>query len=136
MFSFMMNEESDEISSLKKQLQDIQNQTKKQEQQKIVDTQLSLPGSALWSLDAAGGGPLYGMIDEFTADSQSQADRLTKLESEDGTMKALTSLATTAAKAYTAYATGGASAAMDAGSATMDVATFASGGLNPAYAIL
>lgn len=136
MFSFMMNEESDEISSLKKQLQDIQNQTKKQEQQKIVDTQLSLPGSALWSLDAAGGGPLYGMIDEFTVDSQSQADRLTKLESEGGTMKALTSLATTAAKAYTAYATGGASAAMDAGSATMDAATFASGGLNPAYAIL
>ena len=129
MFSFMMNEESDEISSLKKQLQDIQNQTKKQEQQKIVDTQLSLPGSALWSLDAAGGGPLYGMIDEFTVDSQSQADRLTKLESEDGTMKALTSLATTAAKAYTAVATGGASA-------TMDAATFASGGLNPAYAIL
>lgn len=136
MFSFMMNEESDEISSLKKQLQDIQNQTKKQEQQKIVDTQLSLPGSALWSLDAAGGGPLYGMIDEFTVDSQSQADRLTKLESEGGTMQALTSLATTAAKAYTAYATGGASAAMDAGSATMDAATFASGGLNPAYAIL
>ena len=129
MFSFMMNEESDEISSLKKQLQDIQNQTKKQEQQKIVDTQLSLPGSALWSLDAAGGGPLYGMIDEFTVDSQSQAGRLTKLESEGGTMKALTSLATTAAKAYTAYATGGASA-------TMDVATFASGGLNPAYDIL
>ena len=129
MFSFMMNEESDEISSLKKQLQDIQNQTKKQEQQKIVDTQLSLPGSALWSLDAAGGGPLYGMIDEFTVDSQSQADRLTKLESEGGTMQALTSLATTAAKAYTASATGGASA-------TMDVATFASGGLNPAYAIL
>ena len=129
MFSFMMNEESDEISSLKKQLQDIQNQTKKQEQQKIVDTQLSLPGSALWSLDAAGGGPLYGMIDEFTVDSQSQAGRLTKLESEGGTMKALTSLATTAAKAYTAYATGGASTAMDA-------ATFASGGLNPAYAIL
>ena len=129
MFSFMMNEESDEISSLKKQLQDIQNQTKKQEQQKIVDTQLSLPGSALWSLDAAGGGPLYGMIDEFTVDSQSQADRLTKLESEGGTMQALTSLATTAAKAYMAAATGGASA-------TMDVATFASGGLNPAYAIL
>ena len=136
MFSFMMNEESDEISSLKKQLQDIQNQTKKQEQQKIVDTQLSLPGSALWSLDAAGGGPLYGMIDEFTLDSQSQAGRLTKLESEGGAMQALTSLATTAAKAYTAYATGGASAAMDAGSATMDAATFASGGLNPAYAIL
>lgn len=129
MFSFMMNEESEEISSLKKQLQDIQKQTQKQEQQKIVDTQLSLPGSALWSLDAAGGGPLYGMIDEFTADSQSQAGRLTKLESEDGTMKALTSLATTAAKAYTAAATGGASA-------TMDVATFASGGLNPAYDIL
>ena len=129
MFSFMMNEESDEISSLKKQLQDIQKQTQKQEQQKIVDTQLSLPGSALWSLDAAGGGPLYGMIDEFTVDSQSQADRLTKLESEGGTMQALTSLATTAAKAYTAYATGGASA-------TMDVDTFASGGLNPAYNIL
>ncbi len=129
MFSFMLNEESDEISSLKKQLQDIQNQTKKQEQQKIVDTQLSLPGSALWSLDAAGGGPLYGMIDEFTLDSQSQAGRLTKLESEGGTMKALTSLATTAAEAYMTYATGGASA-------TMDAATFASGGLNPAYAIL
>ena len=128
MFSFMENTESDEISSLKKQLQDIQKQTQKQEQQKIVDTQLSLPGSALWSLDAAGGGPLYGMIDEFTADSQSQAGRLTKLESEDGTMKALTSLATTAAKAYMAYSTGGASA-------TMDAATFASGGLNPAYAL-
>ena len=129
MFSFMMNEESDEISALKKQLQDIQKQTQKQEQQKIVDTQLSLPGSALWSLDAAGGGPLYGMIDEFTVDSQSQADRLTKLESEGGTMQALTSLATTAAKAYMTYATAGAGA-------TMDVATFASGGLNPAYAIL
>ena len=128
MFSFMENTESDEISSLKKQLQDIQKQTQKQEQQKIVDTQLSLPGSALWSLDAAGGGPLYGMIDEFTLDSQSQAGRLTKLESEGGTMKALTSLATTAAKAYMAYSTGGASEAMDA-------ATFASGGLNPAYAL-
>lgn len=129
MFSFMMNEESDEISSLKKQLQDIQNQTKKQEQQKIVDTQLSLPGSALWSLDAAGGGPLYGMIDEFTLDSQSQADRLTKLESEGGTLNAIASLATTAAKAYMTYATAGASA-------TMDAATFASGGLNPAYNII
>lgn len=129
MFSFMENTESDEISALKKQLQDIQKQTQKQEQQKIVDTQLSLPGSALWSLDAAGGGPLYGMIDEFTVDSQSQASRLTKLESEDGTMKALTSLATTAAKAYMTYATAGASA-------TMDAATFASGGLNPAYNII
>ena len=129
MFSFMMNEESDEISSLKKQLQDIQNQTKKQEQQKIVDTQLSLPGSALWSLDAAGGGPLYGMIDEFTVDSQSQASRLTKLESEGGTLNAIASLATTAAKAYMTYATAGASA-------TMDAATFASGGLNPAYNII
>ena len=114
MFSFMMNEESDEISSLKKQLQDIQKQTQKQEQQKIVDTQLSLPGSALWSLDAAGGGPLYGMIDEFTVDSQSQAGRLTKLESENGTMKALTSLATTAAEAYMTYATAGASAGVTA----------------------
>lgn len=129
MFSFMMNEESDEISSLKKQLQDIQKQTQKQEQQKIVDTQLSLPGSALWSLDAAGGGPLYGMIDEFTLDSQSQADRLTKLESEGGTLNAIASLATTAAKAYMTYATAGASA-------TMDAATFASGGLNPAYNII
>ena len=129
MFSFMMNEESDEISSLKKQLQDIQKQTQKQEQQKIVDTQLSLPGSALWSLDAAGGGPLYGMIDEFTADSQSQASRLTKLESEGGTLNAIASLATTAAKAYMTYATAGASA-------TMDAATFASGGLNPAYNII
>lgn len=129
MFSFMENTESDEISALKKQLQDIQKQTQKQEQQKIVDTQLSLPGSALWSLDAAGGGPLYGMIDEFTVDSQSQADRLTKLESEDGTLKAIASLASTAAKAYTAVATGGASA-------TMDAATFASGGLNPAYNII
>ena len=128
MFSFMENTESDEISALKKQLQDIQKQTQKQEQQKIVDTQLSLPGSALWSLDAAGGGPLYGMIDEFTVDSQSQADRLTKLESEDGTLKAIASLASSAAKAYTAVATGGASEAMD-------VATFASGGLNPAYAL-
>ena len=128
MFSFMENTESDEISSLKKQLQDIQKQTQKQEQQKIVDTQLSLPGSALWSLDAAGGGPLYGMIDEFTADSQSQAGRLTKLESEGGTLKAMASLASSAAQAYAAYATAGASA-------TMDAATFASGGLNPAYAL-
>ena len=128
MFSFMMNEESDEISALKKQLQDIQKQTQKQEQQKIVDTQLSLPGSALWSLDAAGGGPLYGMIDEFTVDSQSQAGRLTKLESEGGTMKAIASLASSAAQAYAAYSTAGASA-------TMDAATFASGGLNPAYAL-
>ena len=135
MFSFMMNEESDEISSLKKQLQDIQKQTQKQEQQKIVDTQLSLPGSALWSLDAAGGGPLYGMIDEFTADSQSQAGRLTKLESEGGTLKAMASLASSAAQAYAAYATAGASTAVTAGSATMDAATFASGGLNPAYAL-
>ena len=129
MFSFMMNEESDEISSLKKQLQDIQKQTQKQEQQKIVDTQLSLPGSALWSLDAAGGGPLYGMIDEFTVDSQSQAGRLTKLESEGGTLKAMASLASSAAQAYAAYATAGAST-------TMDAATFASGGLNPAYNII
>lgn len=136
MFSFMMNEESDEISSLKKQLQDIQKQTQKQEQQKVVDTQLSLPGSALWSLDAAGGGPLYGMIDEFTSDSQSQAGRLTKLESEGGTLKAIASLASSAAQAYAAYATAGASTAVTAGSATMDAATFASGGLNPAYAIL
>ena len=136
MFSFMMNEESDEISSLKKQLQDIQKQTQKQEQQKIVDTQLSLPGSALWSLDAAGGGPLYGMIDEFTVDSQSQAGRLTKLESEGGTLKAMASLASSAAQAYAAYATAGASTAVTAGSATMDAATFASGGLNPAYNII
>ena len=135
MFSFMENTESDEISSLKKQLQDIQKQTQKQEQQKIVDTQLSLPGSALWSLDAAGGGPLYGMIDEFTADSQSQAGRLTKLESEGGTLKAMASLASSAAQAYAAYATAGASTAVTAGSATMDAATFASGGLNPAYAL-
>lgn len=124
MFSFMMNEESDEISSLKKQLQDIQKQTQKQEQQKVVDTQLSLPGSALWSLDAAGGGPLYGMIDEFTSDSQSQAGRLTKLESEGGTLKAIASLASSAAQAYAAYATAGASKAVTAGSA--------SGGLDPA----
>ena len=135
MFSFMMNEESDEISSLKKQLQDIQKQTQKQEQQKVVDTQLSLPGSALWSLDAAGGGPLYGMIDEFPVDSQSQAGRLTKLESEGGTLKAIASLASSAAQAYAAYATAGASTAVTAGSATMDAATFASGGLNPAYAL-
>jgi len=133
MFSFMMNEESDEISSLKKQLQDIQNQTKKQEQQKIVDTQLSLPGSALWSLDAAGGGPLYGMIDEFTVDSQSQAGRLTKLESEDGTMKALTSLATTAAEAYMTYATGGASAGVTAKEVAAAGASIESFGLSALF---
>ena len=133
MFSFMMNEESDEISSLKKQLQDIQKQTQKQEQQKIVDTQLSLPGSALWSLDAAGGGPLYGMIDEFTVDSQSQADRLTKLESEDGTMKALTSLATTAAKAYAAAATGGASEVATAADVAAAGASIESFGLSALF---
>lgn len=133
MFSFMMNEESDEISSLKKQLQDIQNQTKKQEQQKIVDTQLSLPGSALWSLDAAGGGPLYGMIDEFTVDSQSQADRLTKLESEGGTMQALTSLATTAAKAYMTYATAGASAGVTAEEVAAAGASIESFGLSALF---
>ena len=133
MFSFMMNEESDEISSLKKQLQDIQKQTQKQEQQKIVDTQLSLPGSALWSLDAAGGGPLYGMIDEFTADSQSQASRLTKLESEDGTMKALTSLATTAAKAYMTYATAGASEVATAADVAAAGASIESFGLSALF---
>lgn len=116
MFSFMMNEESDEISSLKKQLQDIQKQTQKQEQQKIVDTQLSLPGSALWSLDAAGGGPLNGMIDEFTIDSQSQAGRLTKLESESGggALKSIATIAKSAADAYMVYATAGASTAITA----------------------
>ena len=133
MFSFMMNEESDEISSLKKQLQDIQKQTQKQEQQKIVDTQLSLPGSALWSLDAAGGGPLYGMIDEFTVDSQSQAGRLTKLESEGGTMKAIASLASSAAQAYAAYATAGASEAVTAGEVAAAGASIESFGLSALF---
>ena len=133
MFSFMMNEESDEISSLKKQLQDIQKQTQKQEQQKIVDTQLSLPGSALWSLDAAGGGPLYGMIDEFTVDSQSQAGRLTKLESEGGTLKAMASLASSAAQAYAAYATAGASTAVTAGEVAAAGASIESFGLSSMF---
>ena len=133
MFSFMMNEESDEISSLKKQLQDIQKQTQKQEQQKIVDTQLSLPGSALWSLDAAGGGPLYGMIDEFTLDSQSQAGRLTKLESEGGTLKAIASLASSAAQAYAAYATAGASTAVTAGEVAAAGASIESFGLSALF---
>ena len=133
MFSFMMNEESDEISSLKKQLQDIQKQTQKQEQQKIVDTQLSLPGSALWSLDAAGGGPLYGMIDEFTVDSQSQAGRLTKLESEGGTLKAMASLASSAAQAYAAYATAGASTAVTAGEVAAAGASIESFGLSALF---
>ena len=133
MFSFMMNEESDEISSLKKQLQDIQKQTQKQEQQKVVDTQLSLPGSALWSLDAAGGGPLYGMIDEFTLDSQSQAGRLTKLESEGGTLKAIASLASSAAQAYAAYATAGASTAVTAGEVAAAGASIESFGLSALF---
>ena len=133
MFSFMMNEESDEISSLKKQLQDIQKQTQKQEQQKIVDTQLSLPGSALWSLDAAGGGPLYGMIDEFTVDSQSQAGRLTKLESEGGTLKAMASLASSAAQAYAAYATAGASTAVTAEEVAAAGASIESFGLSSMF---
>ena len=133
MFSFMMNEESDEISLLKKQLQDIQKQTQKQEQQKIVDTQLSLPGSALWSLDAAGGGPLYGMIDEFTLDSQSQAGRLTKLESEGGTLKAIASLASSAAQAYAAYATAGASTAVTAGEVAAAGASIESFGLSALF---
>ena len=133
MFSFMMNEESDEISSLKKQLQDIQKQTQKQEQQKIVDTQLSLPGSALWSLDAAGGGPLYGMIDEFTADSQSQAGRLTKLESEGGTLKAIASLASSAAQAYAAYATAGASEVATAADVAAAGASIESFGLSALF---
>lgn len=133
MFSFMMNEESDEISSLKKQLQDIQKQTQKQEQQKIVDTQLSLPGSALWSLDAAGGGPLYGMIDEFTVDSQSQAGRLTKLESEGGTLKAMASLASSAAQAYAAYATAGASEVATAADVAAAGASIESFGLSALF---
>ena len=133
MFSFMMNEESDEISSLKKQLQDIQKQTQKQEQQKIVDTQLSLPGSALWSLDAAGGGPLYGMIDEFTLDSQSQAGRLTKLESEGGTLKAIASLASSAARAYAAYATAGASEVATAADVAAAGASIESFGLSALF---
>ena len=133
MFSFMMNEESDEISSLKKQLQDIQKQTQKQEQQKVVDTQLSLPGSALWSLDAAGGGPLYGMIDEFPVDSQSQAGRLTKLESEGGTLKAIASLASSAAQAYAAYATAGASTAVTAGEVAAAGASIESFGLSALF---
>ena len=133
MFSFMMNEESDEISALKKQLQDIQKQTQKQEQQKIVDTQLSLPGSALWSLDAAGGGPLYGMIDEFTVDSQSQAGRLTKLESEGGTLKAIASLASSAAQAYAAYATAGASEVATAADVAAAGASIESFGLSALF---
>ena len=133
MFSFMMNEESDEISSLKKQLQDIQKQTQKQEQQKVVDTQLSLPGSALWSLDAAGGGPLYGMIDEFTLDSQSQAGRLTKLESEGGTLKAIASLASSAAQAYAAYATAGASEVATAADVAAAGASIESFGLSALF---
>ena len=133
MFSFMMNEESDEISALKKQLQDIQKQTQKQEQQKIVDTQLSLPGSALWSLDAAGGGPLYGMIDEFTVDSQSQAGRLTKLESEGGTLKAMASLASSAAQAYAAYATAGASEVATAADVAAAGASIESFGLSALF---
>ena len=133
MFSFMMNEESDEISSLKKQLQDIQKQTQKQEQQKVVDTQLSLPGSALWSLDAAGGGPLYGMIDEFTLDSQSQAGRLTKLESEGGTLKAIASLASSAARAYAAYATAGASEVATAADVAAAGASIESFGLSALF---
>ena len=133
MFSFMMNEESDEISSLKKQLQDIQKQTQKQEQQKVVDTQLSLPGSALWSLDAAGGGPLYGMIDEFTVDSQSQAGRLTKLESEGGTLKAMASLASSAAQAYAAYATAGASEVATAADVAAAGASIESFGLSALF---
>ena len=133
MFSFMENTESDEISSLKKQLQDIQKQTQKQEQQKIVDTQLSLPGSALWSLDAAGGGPLYGMIDEFTVDSQSQASRLTKLESEGGTMKAIASLASSAAQAYAAYATAGASEVATAADVAAAGASIESFGLSALF---
>ena len=133
MFSFMENTESDEISSLKKQLQDIQKQTQKQEQQKIVDTQLSLPGSALWSLDAAGGGPLYGMIDEFTVDSQSQAGRLTKLESEGGTLKAIASLASSAAQAYAAYATAGASTAVTAEEVAAAGASIESFGLSALF---
>ena len=133
MFSFMENTESDEISSLKKQLQDIQKQTQKQEQQKIVDTQLSLPGSALWSLDAAGGGPLYGMIDEFTVDSQSQAGRLTKLESEGGTLKAMASLASSAAQAYAAYATAGASTAVTAEEVAAAGASIESFGLSSMF---
>ena len=133
MFSFMMNEESDEISALKKQLQDIQKQTQKQEQQKIVDTQLSLPGSALWSLDAAGGGPLYGMIDEFTVDSQSQAARLTKLESEGGTLKAIASLASSAAQAYAAYATAGASEVATAADVAAAGASIESFGLSALF---
>lgn len=133
MFSFMMNEESDEISSLKKQLQDIQKQTQKQEQQKVVDTQLSLPGSALWSLDAAGGGPLYGMIDEFTVDSQSQAGRLTKLESEGGTLKAIASLASSAAQAYAAYATAGASEVATAADVAAAGASIESFGLSALF---
>ena len=133
MVSFMMNEESDEISSLKKQLQDIQKQTQKQEQQKIVDTQLSLPGSALWSLDAAGGGPLYGMIDEFTVDSQSQAGRLTKLESEGGTLKAIASLASSAAQAYAAYATAGASEVATAADVAAAGASIESFGLSALF---
>ena len=133
MFSFMENTESDEISALKKQLQDIQKQTQKQEQQKIVDTQLSLPGSALWSLDAAGGGPLYGMIDEFTVDSQSQAGRLTKLESEGGTLKAIASLASSAAQAYAAYATAGASEAVTAGEVAAAGASIESFGLSALF---
>ena len=133
MFSFMKNTESDEISSLKKQLQDIQKQTQKQEQQKIVDTQLSLPGSALWSLDAAGGGPLYGMIDEFTVDSQSQAGRLTKLESEGGTLKAIASLASSAAQAYAAYATAGASEVATAADVAAAGASIESFGLSALF---
>ena len=116
MFSFLQDTSDDEISTLKQQLSDLQKKSQQQSQQQSVTSQLALPGSALFSLDAAGGGPLNGMIDEFTADSQSQAGRLTKLESESGggALKSIATIAKSAADAYMVYATAGASAAITA----------------------
>ena len=107
MFSFLQDTSDDEISTLKQQLSDLQKKSQQQSQQQSVTSQLALPGSALFSLDAAGGGPLNGMIDEFTADSQSQAGRLTKLESESGggALKSIATIAKAAADIYTGGAT-------------------------------
>lgn len=98
-FSFLGDDP--EITALRRLVADLQAANKQQMLQANLQKQLNQPGTAVFALEAADGGPTGGFLDDLAADSNSQDARITALEQADSTFGTLMDIAKMGVQIYT-----------------------------------
>ena len=97
-FSFLGDDP--ETAALRRLVADLQAANKQQTLQANLQKQLNQPGTAVFALEAADGGPTGGFLDDLAADSNSQDARITALEQADSTFGTLMDIAKMGVQIY------------------------------------